>query len=590
LGFLAALYLSLIIASLRVGLETFLRTSFAPARLKNLQALFTIAGIMAFFFLIANVGQTAFSHAFFQRTPRLPDYVAYLPFTLPGRLCLPFAPRLPLAFAMVTFGVGIPALTAALCAWRVRAGLVIVTGAYVGRRQTLHRAGPPRLEPGGIVGKDVRLLLRDRNFLVQTLVVPAMIVAFQLVLNAGILDAVRTNFQHAAVLAFSIGGYVLVATALTVLSVEGNSVWLLYTLPRSIHAILLEKTALWGGVALLYCVAVLGVCAAVNPDLHASDAMLALLAMIGVGTYAFIAAGIGILGTDPLDPEVRRRVRPETVQLYLLLAAMFAHALYATSDWTRIVQVILSMLLAFALWQKVRDRAPYLLDPVAAPPAMVSVADGLIAALAFFVLQGLCAMVLGVAKIPLGATAVIAFVVAGAIVVVVTLVVFWRAKVRGLFASVGLLREPGSGGLGLTGACLLGASAGLAAAAFAAGYARVVNAIPLLEELEDQSGDLPVQMGIWLPVLAVAVAPIFEEFIFRGLVFRGLRRSTNTTLAILGSAAVFAIVHPPVSVLPVFVLGLAAAWSFERSKLLVSAILAHAVYNAVVVAMGWSSL
>jgi membrane protease YdiL (CAAX protease family) len=53
-----------------------------------------------------------------------------------------------------------------------------------------------------------------------------------------------------------------------------------------------------------------------------------------------------------------------------------------------------------------------------------------------------------------------------------------------------------------------------------------------------------------------------------------------------GSAAIFAIVHPPISVIPVFILGIAAAWSFERSKLLLSAVVTHAVYNAAILLRG----
>ena len=51
-------------------------------------------------------------------------------------------------------------------------------------------------------------------------------------------------------------------------------------------------------------------------------------------------------------------------------------------------------------------------------------------------------------------------------------------------------------------------------------------------------------------------------------------------LALLGSAAVFAVIHPPVSFLPVFVLGVVAAIAFERTRLLWAPIAAHAVYNA----------
>lgn len=40
--------------------------------------------------------------------------------------------------------------------------------------------------------------------------------------------------------------------------------------------------------------------------------------------------------------------------------------------------------------------------------------------------------------------------------------------------------------------------------------------------------------------------------------------------------------HPPISALPVFVLGLAAAWVYERTRNLPAPMLTHAVYNAVI--------
>jgi membrane protease YdiL (CAAX protease family) len=45
---------------------------------------------------------------------------------------------------------------------------------------------------------------------------------------------------------------------------------------------------------------------------------------------------------------------------------------------------------------------------------------------------------------------------------------------------------------------------------------------------------------------------------------------------------VFAVVHPPASIIPVFFLGLCTALAYERSRVLAAPMLTHAVYNAVV--------
>jgi membrane protease YdiL (CAAX protease family) len=89
----------------------------------------------------------------------------------------------------------------------------------------------------------------------------------------------------------------------------------------------------------------------------------------------------------------------------------------------------------------------------------------------------------------------------------------------------------------------------------------------------------------WILALAVVAAPLCEEFIFRGLIYGGLRRSMSAPQAMLMSAAIFAVVHPPLSMLPVFVLGLCTAWTYERSKTLLAPMLVHATYNAVILSL-----
>jgi hypothetical protein len=90
---------------------------------------------------------------------------------------------------------------------------------------------------------------------------------------------------------------------------------------------------------------------------------------------------------------------------------------------------------------------------------------------------------------------------------------------------------------------------------------------------------------VWLAPMSVLAAPLFEEFIFRGQLFGGMRRSLSAMPAIAASAALFAAVHPPLAMAPVFVLGLCTAYAAERSKSLLAPILAHALYNAGMLAM-----
>jgi len=82
---------------------------------------------------------------------------------------------------------------------------------------------------------------------------------------------------------------------------------------------------------------------------------------------------------------------------------------------------------------------------------------------------------------------------------------------------------------------------------------------------------------------AVVCAPLAEEYLFRGLLYRALDREWGGARAIWGSAVFFAIYHPPASWIPVVLLGAFNAWLFRRSGNLWYSVAAHAIYNLVVV-------
>jgi membrane protease YdiL (CAAX protease family) len=569
-----SLYLGLIMASLRVVSETWLRKHFAPARLKNFQALFTLVGIVLLFLLFALSRSQEVMQWVIRVAQGGTPLLVWNPFSLPAA-AFAYSPGMVAAWEIVSAGV---IVTAAiwLCAWMVRDGLITAPAVYSGGRGT----APGRdFLPSGIIGKDLRLLLRDRNFFVQTLVAPALIVCFQVFFNVGMAESIGSNFHHAATFAFAVGAYVLISTGLNVLAVEGNSLWLLYGLPVPLPAIMLRKTLLWSGLGLGYAIIVLAICAWHIRTFQSIDISYTLVALTGVIIYSFIASGMGMLATDPLEIEVKRRIRPGMIYLYMILASLYGYALYAPQTWARLGQIVLSSLLAYALWQKVRDRSPFLLDAVSMPPPRVSLADGLMAALGFFVLQGVLTIFLLSMHFPPGRVIVLAYALAGALVVGFTLLMFWRARVAGVFEAIGL-RGPRDGRR--LRAMGIGVAMGLAGALIAFGYLRFIRHFPNIDRYRDFAEEMAGIHGSWLAALAVIAAPLFEEFIFRGLVYRGMRRSLPARWSIAGSAAVFAICHPPISVLPVFIMGVLAASSFEITGWIVTPICVHMTYNGLV--------
>ena len=85
-----------------------------------------------------------------------------------------------------------------------------------------------------------------------------------------------------------------------------------------------------------------------------------------------------------------------------------------------------------------------------------------------------------------------------------------------------------------------------------------------------------------LAVLAVVMAPFFEELFFRGFLFRGLARSWGWPLGALVSGAIFGAIHLQLTVFfPLFVLGVVLAWVYQRTGSLWTSITLHAVFNGI---------
>jgi membrane protease YdiL (CAAX protease family) len=90
----------------------------------------------------------------------------------------------------------------------------------------------------------------------------------------------------------------------------------------------------------------------------------------------------------------------------------------------------------------------------------------------------------------------------------------------------------------------------------------------------------------WLVVVAIVFfAPVAEELFFRGIVFNAWLREAGRVWAYVGSAALFAVIHLSLaSLLPIFLLGLALAWVYQRTGSLLAPIVMHATVNGISVA------
>ena len=105
----------------------------------------------------------------------------------------------------------------------------------------------------------------------------------------------------------------------------------------------------------------------------------------------------------------------------------------------------------------------------------------------------------------------------------------------------------------------------------------------------DRTPEHPLPMAVFL-VLAVLMAPVAEELLFRGWIFTALRSRRSAFAAIVLSAAAFAAPHgngAPLYALAVFPVGLVLGRVRERTGSIKATMLLHAGYNAALMGLGF---
>jgi membrane protease YdiL (CAAX protease family) len=574
-------------AIVQILCDTWLRLVLPPSRLRNIQAVVGLAVVVPLIFVLSLASPNNLflldwvpvSHAWAKWLPGglLVEAIASRDVSLSLRW-------IALLIAEVVAAVAIGTVLVRL---QLRNG-VVAAGAREGAarrpralpRPAGARHGLWRLLPA-VQRRDLLLLGRDRTLFVQTLVLPIVTVGIQVVIGTGstvIRGAEPTQALAAA--AFYLAAFALMQPSFRTLASEGAALWVLYSLPHSLDQIVLQKARLWTAVALVYPVVVFAIVIAAGHDIPAQFIVSVPIVLLGVPIFAVIGASLGVFAFDPLALEERRRVRLTHVYLYMMLGSFYAYAIFAPSIWQRIALMILTALVAMALWQKARDQFEYLLDPSASPPSQVSLSDGLIAALGFFVIQAVVVLLQTEAlRLPLGGRTIwIAFCIAGAAIYGVVRLIYWRARTERVPVFVG--SDPPR-------ALQWGVLGGVAASACGIAYLVVISALGLFPSPRANPIADP-NLPYWLAALAIVAAPVFEEFIFRGLIFGGLRRSLGLPAAALANAAIFGLVHPPAAVIPVATMGLCAALVYERTGALLAPLLVHALYNAAILGFQWN--
>ena len=442
--------------------------------------------------------------------------------------------------------------------------------------------------------KELLWFARDRSAIVQTILIPLTVAGFQLFNMRGLLSHAQSAWNYLCGVGILFGTYFLWILGPKSLASEGAALWIALTWPRGLESLLKAKAWLWsllssGIVAMILCYAA-----------FLFPVSIWKILLVGIGWFIFArsmaekSVTLVTVTSSSGEPEQIPKGRRWAAQLGMLT---FAIGIFTQQWQLAVIGIVYSYLTAAAMWENFRARLPYLYDPwsekLPPPPTLmhamvaisilvegVAVLTGILLAAAgrenIAIAQafsyGICAVIvsIGVSSF-LGNRGVSQRDVWRWPSVIGRTVPWWRGDDSRQGAVLLLF--------------LVGVVGGLALGLFAHGYLFVLQHIPATAELirkgQEQMAKIPY-LRISYFVMAVGFAPIAEEYLFRGLLFRALDREWGGWRAIVGSAAFFAIYHPALSWLPVAMLGMTNALLFKKTGRLAPAVVLHMVYNAVV--------
>jgi membrane protease YdiL (CAAX protease family) len=102
---------------------------------------------------------------------------------------------------------------------------------------------------------------------------------------------------------------------------------------------------------------------------------------------------------------------------------------------------------------------------------------------------------------------------------------------------------------------------------------------PVVEALQKPGVALYEQM--FLGVLAIGIAPLVEEAMFRGILYSTIRQSGYPRLALWGTSVLFGLSHfSMVTFVPLTIFAVLLALLYERTGNLLAPMAAHSVFNA----------
>ena len=411
----AALFLLTLYGSIRAMTENLLRRFVSAPNLKTLQAVVSLIGLLLMFVVMATAQPGALSGEslkwFLQFDLTLLDLIP-----TSWVFLFPFVGN----WQWLLWGIAIAGtalVSASASAWALRHGLVASTTHLVANeaQRERERARPPRIL--GVVRKEALRLVRDKNFAVGTLLVPLVIMGFQLVMGNKFFFG-RGAKAWGPTIAFGVCAYSLVFSTITAVAHEGKALWMNYTFPRPVHEIFRQRGALWGGIFTAYVLVIASILNTVADNWEVSTVVGTAMAMVGIVVHAYMGIGIGLLGTRIVRGGPHRApVRPMYSYLFLGLAANYGFALATGSPWNVFAAFIIAIAITDAIWTRAELKIRYLFDQDDIPTQPLDLLDTLLGLATFFVVQSVIIQIVNAGGANLDVAVPISYFAAGALAV-----------------------------------------------------------------------------------------------------------------------------------------------------------------------------
>ena len=431
--------------------------------------------------------------------------------------------------------------------------------------------------------KELLWLKRDKAAVLQVILIPMLLVGIQVLNMQSVAKRALEQWNSLGALAILCGTYFLMVVGPRSLISEGNALWVAQSWPKSLESLLKAKARLWFSFSTIGVFAILLVTLAMFPE------QTWKIILLGIGWLFFgwaLAMKSVCLVTAPSSSGEAVKPSPGRKWLAFLGTMAFAGGVMMQSGHVASMGVMFTVISSAAMWQNLRARLPYLFDPWSErPPQAPTLIQSMIGIAIMAEVLGLALVIATRSSDPetLWLTRTFVYAVVGGIA--------WglmsdHLNHHGVQAKQIWHWDGSSKTLAYSTCLLIAVMLGVLLAGVAYLYLDFLHAIPATSEYmvnQDKLGAKYAHFIVWQIILLAGLVPFVEEYFFRGLLFRSLDREIGGWKAIIGSSAFFAVYHPPVSWLPVFLLGVSCAWIFKRGGRLLPCVVIHMVYNFLIV-------